>query len=178
MSTMKTTIAVFCALLLAGLASPAAAADFKLPLVGGGTAQLSVLRQQGPVVVCFWATWCHPCQEELVYVQRLYQAYADSGITFIGISIDDAKSSAKIRSLLKGRKYTFPVALDAEQKAYNAFGLSDVPATFIIGRDGATLYSHLGYKPGDETQLETAVKSILRPQVPDSTKSDTTGAKP
>jgi peroxiredoxin len=178
MNTMKITITVFCALLLAALALPAAAADFKLPLAGGGTAQLSVLRQQGPVVVCFWATWCHPCQEELVYVQRLYQAYADSGIKFIGVSIDDAKSSAKIRSLLKGRKFSFPVALDAEQKAYNAFGLGDVPATFIIGRDGATVYSHLGYKPGDETQLEAAIRAALQPQEPDSMKSDSTGAKP
>ncbi|HTY07853.1 MAG TPA: TlpA disulfide reductase family protein [Candidatus Edwardsbacteria bacterium] len=161
-------------LLAALLALPALAVDFKLPLVGGGTAELSALRAQSPVVVCFWATWCHPCQDELVYVQRLYAVYADSGIGFVGVSIDDAKSSAKIKSLLKGRKYTFPVALDAEQQAYAAFGLSDVPATFIIGQDGATLYSHFGYRPGDETLLEDAVRRALHPQVPDPTRGDST----
>ena len=164
-------------LFAAALATPAIAADFKLPLVDGGTVELAAVRAKGPVLVDFWATWCHPCQEELLHVQQLYQTYADSGISFLAVAVDDAKTKGKVRSVARGKRLTMPVLLDSEQEAMRSFGLTDVPGVFILGPDGATLYQHTGYKPGDEAQLEQAVRAAIHHTAAGDTASADTTAK-
>jgi len=75
---------------------------------------LEKLLEQGPLVVSFCATWCHPCQEELQHLQKYYPVYADSGIGFLEVSIDEARNRQKVSSLLVGKKITLPAALDPE----------------------------------------------------------------
>jgi|GEM_PF-492313 cytochrome c biogenesis protein CcmG/thiol:disulfide interchange protein DsbE len=133
--------------------------NFKLkPLEGKGKAELSKLLESGPVLVAFWATWCHPCQDELVQLQKIYEVYKDSGIAFYAISIDDAKTAGKVKSVAAGKRLTIPILLDPEQEAMQAFGLANVPGVFIVGKDGQLLYQHTGYKPGDEAVLEEHIK--------------------
>lgn len=143
--------------------------NFKLKsLDGKNKVELSKVLESGPVLVAFWATWCHPCQDELVQLQKIYEVYKDSGLSFFAISIDDAKTSSKVKTVASGKRLTIPILLDPEQEAMQAFGLSNVPGVFIVGKDGKLLYQHTGYKPGDETGLEEAVKSAAgqnpRPQ--------------
>ncbi|MBI5806531.1 TlpA family protein disulfide reductase [candidate division TA06 bacterium] len=151
-------------ILIAGLfLTPAngAAGDlnFKLkPLEGKGRVELAKVLETGPVLVAFWATWCHPCQDELVQLQKIYEAYQDSGLSFFAISIDDAKTASKVKTVASGKRLTIPILLDPEQEAMQAFGLSNVPGVFIVGKDGKLLYQHTGYKPGDEAGLGEAVK--------------------
>lgn len=134
--------------------------NFKLkPLEGKKKVELAKAMETGPVLVAFWATWCHPCQDELLQLQKIYDVYRDSGLSFFAVSIDDAKTSSKVKTVASGKRITIPVLLDPEQEAMQAFGLSNVPGVFIVGRDGEMLYRHIGYKPGDEAGLEEAVKN-------------------
>jgi cytochrome c biogenesis protein CcmG/thiol:disulfide interchange protein DsbE len=137
--------------------------NFKLKSLEGNTkVELTKELKKNPVLVDFWATWCHPCQEELVHVQRFYEIYADSGMSFFAISIDDAKTASKVKSVAKGKRFTLPILLDPEQEAMQAFGLASVPGVFIIGSDGQKLFEHTGYKPGDEKALEENIRAILK----------------
>jgi peroxiredoxin len=157
--------------------------NFKLkPLEGKGKIELSKTLESGPVLAAFWATWCHPCQDELVQIQKIYEVYRDSGISFFAISIDDAKTAGKVKTVAAGKRLTIPILLDPEQEAMQAFGLSNVPGVFIVGQEGKLLYQHIGYKPGDEVGLEENIKAIVgrirKPEnspLPDSSAlSDTT----
>jgi len=153
-------------LLLSSFCS-AGGVDFKLKDLDGKSVELSQVLAQGPAVVSFWATWCHPCQDELVQVQELYKTYSDSGLGFITVSIDGAKDKSRVKSLAKGKGFTFPVLLDPEQKAMKDFGLSDVPGLFIISAKGEILYRHNGYKSGDEMEIRDKIielVSSLRPK--------------
>ncbi|MCX7148083.1 MAG: TlpA disulfide reductase family protein [Rhodocyclales bacterium] len=38
------------------------------------------------LVVNYWATWCHPCLEEMPGFSRLQDNYRDKGVQFVGIS--------------------------------------------------------------------------------------------
>ncbi len=40
------------------------------------------------VLVCFWASWCKPCREELPLLQQLYKDYNKKGLEIVNISID------------------------------------------------------------------------------------------
>ncbi|MBI4726695.1 TlpA family protein disulfide reductase [candidate division TA06 bacterium] len=136
--------------------------SLKFRTTDGKKISLEKLLKQGPLAISFWATWCHPCQEELKHLQNLHQVYADSGIGFLAVSIDEAKNRQKVKSLISGKKITLPVALDPEQEAMKAFGLTDVPGLFILDQQGNILYRHLGYKPGDELMLEEEIKKIIQ----------------
>lgn len=118
--------------------------------------------KQGPALVSFWATWCHPCQDELKFLQRLYQQYSDSGLAFYAISIDGARDRGRVKSMVKGRGITLPVLLDPEQEVQKAFGLSEVPGLFIISAKGEIIYRHLGYKPGDEVEIRARVQAAIK----------------
>lgn len=171
-------------LAISAFSSSAGDLNFKLrPLEGKKKVELAKMLETGPVLVAFWATWCHPCQEELLQLQKIYDVYRDSGLGFFAVSIDDAKTASKVKTVASGKRITMPVLLDPEQEAMQAFGLANVPGVFILGRGGEMLYRHIGYKPGDEAGLEENIKAIVsglkRPQdcpSPDSSAiSDTVG---
>ena len=58
------------------------APDFSLPLHSGGTIQLADFRGEKPVILDFWASWCHNCQRAMPNLSRLYDEYKDDERTF------------------------------------------------------------------------------------------------
>lgn len=40
------------------------------------------------VLVCFWASWCKPCQEEIPQLKELYKKYNSKGLEIVSISVD------------------------------------------------------------------------------------------
>lgn len=140
----------------------AGSVDFKLKDIDGKQVELNQVLAQGPALVSFWATWCHPCQDELSHIQEIYKIYSDSGLNFLAISIDGAKDKGRVKALAKGKGFTFPVLLDPEQKTMKDFGLADVPGLFIISAQGDIKYRHNGYKAGDETEIKNKILEMLR----------------
>lgn len=137
--------------------------NFKLKSIDGrNKVELAEALKIGPAVISFWATWCHPCQEELIQIQRIYEVYKDSGLSFFAVSIDDAKTAGKVKAVALGKRLTMTVLLDPEQQAMQDFGLASVPGVYIIGPEGQKLYEHTGYKPGDEKALEDNIRAILK----------------
>ena len=76
--------------------------------------------QQGPVIISFWATWCKPCQSELEALKDLEDSWKNK-VRIIAVSIDDARAMAKVKSLVKGKKWPFEVLLDPNKELYKAF---------------------------------------------------------
>lgn len=142
----------------------------KLKDLDGRRVDLADMSKGWPLVVSFWATWCKPCQEELRQLQRLHQTYADSGIGFLAVSIDEARDQGKVRSLVAGSRFAFPVALDPEQRGLKRFGFSEVPGTAVIGGSGEIAWKHTGFKPGDEAKLEEEIRKLLKRPAADSTE--------
>ena len=111
------------------------APDFTLKTIDGKQVQLSA--QKGNVVlVDFWATWCPPCRESLPHVQKVSadEALAKKGL--IVFAINDKEDSDTVKKFLADNKYTFTVPMDADQTAVNAYSVTGIPTTVIVGRDG------------------------------------------
>lgn len=118
-----------------------------------------VIREEGTVVVSFWATWCKPCQSELEALQELKDEWQGK-FRVIAISVDDARASAKVKSLVKGRRWSFEVWQDANMELYKAFNLASIPFVCIV-HNGVVVWKHSGYMPGDEhVVLEKALKYV------------------
>ena len=95
--------------IVAGNAAP----GFSLKAVDGKEYSLDKLTQQGPVVATFFKVSCPVCQFTFPYLERLYKRYGGDGVTFLGISQDDASDT---KEFAKEFGTTFPMVLDEKQK--------------------------------------------------------------
>src|SRR3954447_19104653 len=82
--------------------------DLSLTSQTGEKVRLRDLRGK-PVVLNFWATWCGPCNAEMPMLVEMEKLYAGRGVLFIGASLDEAKTKARIPAFLLEHKVTFPV---------------------------------------------------------------------
>src|ERR1700736_6940748 len=110
------------------------APGFSLKGLDGKSYSLEALLEMGPVVAAFFKNSCPVCQFTFPFLERLYQRYGGDGVTFLGISQDDARATKEF-----AREYgvTFPMVLDEKgYPASNAYGLTNVPTIFLIEPDG------------------------------------------
>jgi peroxiredoxin len=99
---------------------------------------------KGPVVLVFFKVSCPTCQYALPYLERLYKAYKNKGVTLVGISQNDAKETA---DFCKDFGVTIPMLLD-DPRTYpvsNAYGLTNVPTIFWIAQGGEIEVSSVGW---------------------------------
>ncbi len=136
--------------------APAAAKeapDFSLTTLDGKKISLSDLKGK-PVMVVFWASWCHYCAQEAPSIEALYQQYHPKGLEVLGVGTDDAASLAKKANELK---LTYPIGSNPD--AGKAYGVTSIPHVFVIAKDGAISASLLGARPKDE--LEGEIKKVM-----------------
>jgi peroxiredoxin len=125
------------------------APGFFLKSLDGTAYSLQKLVQQGPAVVAFFKVSCPVCQFTFPFLERIYQRFGGDGLTFLGISQDDARDT---RDFAKEFGVTFPMALDEKQDGYpasNAYGLTNVPTILLIETDGTVNVSCMGFDKKD-----------------------------
>lgn len=118
-----------------------AAAAFSLKLIDGKEFKLNDAKGK-PVVINFFASWCHPCRIEAPALQRVYAQYKDKGVMFIGIAIQDTE--AKLKAYIKEFGIQFPVGIDSAGNIAEAYKIYGIPKTFIIDKHGRFSYIFMG----------------------------------
>ena len=142
------------------LNTPAVGDVMDIKFVGLDGKETDLSKMKGKVVLIdFWATWCGPCIAELPNVIKAYEDYNDEGFEIIGISLDNAKDEDKLKAFVKDKKMTWAHAFDGQgwgNALAKKFGITSIPATFLIGKDGKVVASNLR-----GPALEKAVKKEL-----------------
>ena len=137
------------------------APDFVLKDLEGKNYRLSENIGEGPIVISFWATWCVPCIEELKQMKRIYKKYSDMGVQFLAISIDDPKTVGRVNSFVKSHKYPYTVLLDTNNEIITLYQSKVPPYTVIIDNDGNVIYTHVGYRMGDEKMVDRELEKLF-----------------
>lgn len=140
-------------------AGDAAAPDFTLPSKAGSPLKLSQYR--GKVVMLnFWASWCHPCRQEMPLMDQIYKKYAPAGFVLLGVNIDTDSTDAQ--KFLTQVPVSFPIAYDRENKVAKTYNVATMPSTFFIDRKGKLRQLHRGYNPGDENEYLQEIRALIR----------------
>ena len=144
------------------VAADKAAPPFALKDINGKNVDLAEKYGKDVVFLNYFATWCAPCQAELPILQRFHEKYAEKGLSVVVVSIDDPKSAAKVKPLIKEGKYTFPVLLDTQTRAISLYNPKKVvPFSVVIDRAGNIHQQKFGFQPGDEIKLDETLQSLL-----------------
>lgn len=151
------------ALLLAGAgtAGSAETAAFRLRDINGQTVDLADLRAKGPVLLSFWATYCEPCKKEIPHLIELQKQFAAQKLQLALIAVDSPRSQKQIKPYAASKGWTVPVLLDANGQVMKKLKGSNPPYTLLVDGKGEVLYSHSGYKPGDEKALAKTLARLL-----------------
>jgi len=118
------------------------APDFGLSNLAGDYVKLSDYR--GKVVFLnMWATWCPPCREEMPSMEALYRKLKGRNFEMLAVSID-RDGEKTVRLFAKKYGLTFPVLLDPDNKTHRLYGLTGVPETFIVDKNGVVVRKVIG----------------------------------
>ena len=106
-----------------------------------GTGRVSLASYRGkPVVLNFWASWCEPCKGEAAVLQRDWTDYRARGVVFLGVDYHDLNSDA--RRFVSAHALTFPMLQDGSGQVTGRYGVSQVPETYVLNRQGR-IVAHL-----------------------------------
>lgn len=133
------------------------APDFMLTLFDGERLSLSSLRGQ-PVVLNFWASWCKPCRDEAPTLEKAWRAYQDKGVVFLGIDVQDTEAAA--RSFMQTYGISYRNGPDQGNRIAPAYGVTGVPETYFISRDGRLVRRWIG--PISEPLITSYIEELLR----------------
>ena len=107
-----------------------------------------------PFVLTFWATWCGPCIKEHNALDEVYSDWQkETGVKIFAVSIDDSRTTAKVKPFIEGKGWEFEVLLDVDGDLKRAMNVSNPPHTFLFDGKGKIVYQHTGYFDGAEEDL-------------------------
>jgi len=152
------------------------ASDFTLPDLVGRNVQLSALLAIGPVYVEFWDRSCANCIAELDALVPTYDTLKERGLQMVALSVDKAADEARVRALFNGKKWPYVCLLDQQNEVKRAYGIIIKPAAYLVNQQGEIVYTHIGYKKGDENRIKVEILKWLPAEendsVPDSESPD------
>jgi thiol-disulfide isomerase/thioredoxin len=93
----------------------------------------------GPYLLHIWASWCGICRFEQDSIQSISKDYPVISIAMQSGSDND------VRQYMQDNGLTFKVINDEEGDLSRMFGVTGVPTSLIIDRQGQIAYSEVGY---------------------------------
>lgn len=112
-------------------------------------------------VLSFWATWCSPCKRELDAISEVYEDWqAEYDVQLLAVTIDDARSLAKVPALIETKGWQYTILADVKRELQKSLNFQTVPQTFLLDKNGEIVYTHSGYSPGDEYELEEEIQKL------------------
>ncbi len=141
------------------------APGFSLPQLKGEEVSLASLK--GKIVVLdFWATWCGPCRKGLPLVQKFADWAKDKNdVVVYAVNVwergnDEAAIIKTIDAFWTKEKFTMPTLMSFSDKITKDYGVSGIPVTVVIDKDGNIAEMHRGYSPNLFEELKAEIEKL------------------
>jgi thiol-disulfide isomerase/thioredoxin len=131
------------------------AIDFSLTDLDGNKVSLKDLKGKN-VYINFWATWCPWCIKELPDIEKIYQEYKDKDLVVLAVDIGEDKTTVK--NFITKNSYYLNVQLETDQSVSQAYGISSIPVSMFIDKDGNIAAKRVGAL--SEEEMQSYVKQL------------------
>lgn len=145
------------ALKLAQTGSPAP--DIELVDMDSSIVRFSSMK--GKIILMdFFFFACQPCKKLFPKLSELQAKYGASRLKVIGVNPIDKKIKF-VKSEIAAGKIDYDIFLAEKKEAYGKYLINGYPSLFLISADGRIIFSHAGYREGDELIIEQAIIKAL-----------------
>ena len=95
------------------------------------------------ILVNFWASWCKPCEQEALDMQKAWEYYQPGGeVLFVGLDYVDTEPEAL--EFLNRFGITYPNGPDLRTTVSQMFRILGVPETYVINSKGELVFVKKG----------------------------------
>jgi cytochrome c biogenesis protein CcmG, thiol:disulfide interchange protein DsbE len=134
-----------------------AAPNFELSrLDRPGRLQFASLRGKA-VVLNFWASWCGPCNKEAPVLEKAWRGH-DGRVVVLGVDLNDFSGDA--HKFMREHGVSYPIVHDNHNVTSPKYGLTGVPETFFVDRNGRVVGHVAG--PVSASDLRTGIERALK----------------
>ncbi|HSO35718.1 MAG TPA: redoxin family protein, partial [Labilithrix sp.] len=134
----------------------------KVTAIAGAPAAVDKLKGR-VVLIDFWASWCGPCRMLAPRLSALKDKYGAQGLTVVGITTDDAEKAAVFAEKTQMR---YGIVVDKDGDTSRAYGVTALPTMLLVDKKGVVREVFVGYDPGAEARVESALKALLAESAP------------
>lgn len=135
------------------------AVEFTLPDLTGRPVRLTDLRGH-PVLINLWATWCHPCREEMPSLHVLYTAYREQGFIVIAVATDTGGRDT-VAPFVQQYGLTFPVLLDPHNTVGERLQVAGLPTSYVLDRQGRIVSVEVGKRQWNRQEFRRLLERLL-----------------
>jgi len=150
------------------------APDFTLTDVSGEEVSLYALLDSGPVYLECWDLPCVNCIAELDALRPVYDTLAARGLQVVALSVDRAADEQRVKAFVASKRWPYYVLLDQQQEVKRLYNIIIKPTAYLINTERQIVYTHIGYKKGDERKIRLEFLKWL-PEAPAPAEPAPTG---
>jgi cytochrome c biogenesis protein CcmG/thiol:disulfide interchange protein DsbE len=116
---------------------------FSLPSLADGS-KVSLDQLRGKVVLLnFFGTWCPTCRAELPFIEGAWEQVNHDDVAFLIVDIGE-ESPDQVTLFMKQVGSTVPVVLNQTGEVIDLYGVTALPTTFIVDRQGVVRSVNVG----------------------------------
>ena len=129
----------------------------------GKAVNTATLRNDGkPFCICFFASWCKPCNRELKAIHEVYADWQEeTGMRIYAVSIDQGQNSLKVKPLVDAEGWEYDILLDPNSEFLHALGIQMIPHTLVLDGEGNIKHRHTSYQDGGEEEIIKEIRELL-----------------
>ena len=111
------------------------------------------------VFLNFWTTWCPACLVEMPSMEKLYREFKNKD--FIILAVDMQEELEQVIKFKKKFKLSFPILLDTDGVVASFYGVTAIPVTYLIDREGNLYAAAIGARDWAGEDAFRLIKHLL-----------------
>ena len=111
------------------------------------------------VLVNFWASWCPPCIQEMPVLERLKQMLNEQPFEILAVNVGEQKY--KVWKFVKLISFGLPVLLDTRKDTFNSWGVSVLPTSFLMDKQGRIRYRVQGDIEWENEDVVALIETLI-----------------
>jgi cytochrome c biogenesis protein CcmG, thiol:disulfide interchange protein DsbE len=132
-----------------------------LPVKGGNAVAFPADFAGRAVMMSFFSTTWGPCVNEVLQLQPHLKGWSDRGFDVIFVG---AQNQAVLESFIEQRKVTMNAFHDSGREMHRVYGVTGIPATFIIDHKGVLRHHKVGWGQATLQEVTGWVDKLCPPK--------------